>query len=123
MKMETPKMDVVRFQEADVLAASGFATKFATLGAWGIGTQQDDSGKSDGWASYNGAQAHTYSELVQLSNEQFVSGSTFYVGNSSTTISELLANDAKDADDTTRFDGSIFNGNYTSTDNGITYRQ
>ncbi|PWJ71182.1 hypothetical protein B0O40_1047 [Ruminococcaceae bacterium R-25] len=35
MKMETPKMDVVRFQEADVIVASGDHNKMATLFGWG----------------------------------------------------------------------------------------
>ena len=41
MKMEMPKMDVVRFQEADVIVASGDHRKMATIAGWGNGVDND----------------------------------------------------------------------------------
>ncbi len=117
MKMETPKMDVVRFQEADVLAASSPLRDTAMLGAWG-NQAQDNSGDTDGWAKINGGNTHTYSELQTLAKERIYSNSTFWAGNDSTTINDLLANDTSDS---RTFDGSIFNGNYESSDGGVNY--
>ena len=128
MTMKTPEMDVVRFNEADVLAASGDPvpdTRFVTFGSWGIGSQ-DNSSTKDGWATYtHGSSSSTYSyqQLENLADQNFNSGSTFKLQNgTATTLDDLLANDAKDADSRT-FDGSIFNGTYRSTDNGLTYWQ
>ena len=67
MKMETPKMDVVRFQEADVLAASGIIVnnrKNATLFGW-ENTVDGDATLTFTDAEGKNPTVHTYQELHQ----------------------------------------------------------
>ena len=110
MKMETPKMDVVRFEEADVLAASGPDTRFYSyMNNWG-GTSKDaslrieQSGNTianyDWQAIESGAASHLLND-----------GLTF----NGTTLHDLIEDEQKD---TPTYSG--YNGEWVST-NGINY--
>ena len=79
MKMETPKMDVVRFQEADVLAASPLAlTKF-----------------NDGTYGNAGMGKHSVAEWIEILNETQSSSDVFfkYNGNEKVAAKDLTAHE------------------------------
>ena len=70
-KMSTPEMDVIRFSESDVIAASGVVGK--TLSITGIGDGQSGNAfLTIGGTSYR-------SNLVANSDSQFVAGYNAYM--------------------------------------------
>ena len=88
MKMETPKMDVVRFQEADVLAASTptpgpLPTSFALTGF---------NDKSAGNAKIDGADATT-TEQISAKLEAFGNSYFQYQSNTPVHFGELHNSD------------------------------
>lgn len=90
MKMETPKMDVVRFKEADVLAASPVPSRIDTVTISGVGdTIADNNLLSYGTTSVNLQEAYRY-------HIQFGSG---FVNNGATKTLADLAEEAADHND------------------------
>ncbi len=114
MKMETPKMDVVRFGEADVIVASGNPVehRYATLSNWGTGSVGDAT------VSYSNGHDFTYSydSLNGLLSNGGLNGNQSYTsGGSTVTLGELVG--GGDADGL--FTG--FNGVYETFDGGATW--
>ena len=116
MKMETPKMDVVRFQEADVIVASGVAT-YVTLSNLGNNDFNDNtaSGHSAGSNFSLGFSDMKGGTLAQLLNLE----SNFNNGTSTSSLKNLVDN-TYDNDDDDAY--AAFNGNYVWT-NGEYLRQ
>ena len=117
MKMETPKMDVVRFEEADVIVASGvFNTNWKADVADCGGTKANMSvtvTKPNEKPTYT-----NFEELVEIEKINWLAGATFYnTANDYATLVQLID------DDKTTGEGqySRFNGYYESSDNGASY--
>ena len=113
MKMETPKMDVVRFQEADVIVASGIVNnrKRAALYGWENGIAGDATltfSDADG----NNASVHTYSELH---GDPEIYDLTFINGAGTPVSLTDLATDENSY--------GAFNGSYQRGDDGKYYWQ
>ena len=106
MKMETPKMDVVRFQEADVIVASGEDRRqFSTLSGWGVDPIEQASVSFK--TGLNGTETvHDYAEIHSTPD---MYGLTYDNGTSSIALSELAKSDAEHSE---------FNGLYIYTGNG-----
>ena len=108
MKMETPKMDVVRFQEADVIVASGFATRFATVAKAG--------GAAGDLEITFGEHFYNYTSLEEQKEDKLLSGYIRFdlQGNAgSKTLNDLLADDEKNG---------AYDGYYQSVDDGNSYQ-
>ena len=112
MKMETPKMDVVRFKEADVLAASGdlwTATLFNSGNAdQNLGLQIVDPA--------NNSNTFSFTQLASTENANLLDNKYFYKDNKSTSLIDLVDDDKEGA--AGKLTG--FDGTYTST-NGSHY--
>ena len=111
MKMETPKMDVVRFQEADVIVASS-TPLFVTLS--NLGNKNFNDNKASGKSTTGSSFELEFSDmqggaLAQLLNLE----STFNNGTSSSSLKNLVDNTSKDNDDESY---GAYNGNYVWTD-------
>ena len=105
MKMETPKMDVVRFNEADVIVASGEEhRRFATLAGWANNTPNDATltFSNGDTISYNYAQ-------IKDMTEHDLGGLTFTNDYGSVTIEQLAADEDSYGD---------WNGTYVRTGKG-----
>ena len=112
MKMETPKMDVVRFKEADVLAASPVPVdnrQFSKVAGWG------DENLNQASISFktgiNGAESvHNFDELHRNPD---MYGITYQNGSGKTvTLEQLAGSDAGFGE----FNGTyIFSGDHTYT--------
>ena len=104
MKMEMPKMDVVRFQEADVIVASSAPDRYlATLGNFG------DGKSANGWLkiTHNGVEStHDWSALLDDNETGYAQNLTF----NGVSLGKLMENDTNNTCD----------GNYEST-NGLNY--
>lgn len=109
MKMETPKMDVVRFKEADVIVASGEDLRqFSTLSGWGVDpiNQASVSFKT----GLDGAETvHGFDEIHSTPG---MYGLTYNNGTTSIPLSVLAESDAEHSE----FNGTyIYTGNNTYT--------
>ncbi len=117
MKMETPKMDVVRFNESDVIVASGdpklwTATVFNAGGAnqnLSVTVVDPD----------NGSNSFSFTQLVSTENAQLLENKYFYKDNGNTSLIKLVDDDKQGAA------GELgdFNGSYTSTNGSHYYWQ
>ena len=109
MKMETPKMDVVRFKEADVIVASGEVVdnrQFAKLSGWEVApvnsaTVGFKTGANGTYTEHSYDELHTTPEMYGL---------TFDNGRNTITLSELAQTDEKYGE---------FNGTYILSGNSI----
>ncbi len=112
MKMETPKMDVVRFQEADVIVASnGLDKKLATLAGWGDGTSGNATLTFTDGNGQN-ATVHPYSEIHQDSEIY----NLWFINNNNDSVNlSAMANDENSY--------SEFNGHYERKADGKYYWQ
>ena len=119
MKMETPKIDVVRFQEADVIVASPapvFAHKNADLYKWGDTTQGNAGIYYHNDDGSDGDDKNLATLQKDLSNGYLNATSTFTNNNNTTvTLADLLA--GGDAEDLYK----DMNGTYESSNNGLTW--
>ena len=107
MKMETPKMDVVRFDEADVIVASGFATRTGRV-------QNVGGAAGDLIVTVSDDHTYTYAALADAEKDHMQDlGSVEFVRNNvSKTIADLFANDTAYGD---------YDGYYESYDDGYSY--
>lgn len=115
MKMETPKMDVVRFNESDVIVASGDQQLWTATVFNAGGTVKKDMGllvvNPD-----NSSNSFSFTQLVSTENAQLLDNKYFYKDNSSTSLIKLVDDDKDDG----KGELSGYNGTYTST-NGSHY--
>lgn len=106
MKMETPKMDVVRFQEADVIVASGIiedTRSFAKLSGWEV----DPVGKATVSFKIGANGTYTDHDYDEINKTPEIYGLTFKnKNNNEITLSELATTDEKYGE---------FNGTYVRT--------
>ena len=116
MKMETPKMDIVRFQEADVLAASGFATEFQR-------SRIANAGGANGNLTYTiypvggDEDVHEYSALVNDQSTAYAANPVFFIPGD-TTGKSLKALVEDDTPGKAGIYGD-YNGLYESSDGSI----
>ena len=117
MKMETPKMDVVRFKEADVLASSGEPKLWKTTVSYAGGA--DENLQVDVIDPDAGANTFDFAHLSAAENAHLLANKYYYIGNDSTSLIKLVD------DDKANGAGSLsrFNGTYTSTDGNNYYKQ
>ncbi len=112
MKMETPKMDVVRFQEADVIVASGDAHKYLNISGLGV----------DGEATWTYTNGHTSVRSISdyaddKGNGTLVTGVKFYNANDvAVTLGEIV--EGGDADGLY----ADYNGDYETFDSGSSWK-
>ena len=118
MKMETPKMDVVRFEEADVLAAStGFNTNWKA-NVYNAGGSVKSNMSVAVTKPGQTTTTTSFDELVQIENVNWLAGAVFYnASNDSATLVQLIDDDKADGAGVYE----RFNGYYESSDNGATY--
>lgn len=108
MKMETPKMDVVRFQEADVLAASPIVTPFSAAVSNAGGKEKDLAMT----ITHNGnSYPYDYQGLLANQDSGILADVSFNNGSAIKTLSDLLDDDVNN---------EAFDGNYISY-NGKAY--
>ncbi len=112
MKMETAKMDVVRFTESDVIVASGFETvtgKVAYAGD-GVGNTLEVTVSNDHFYDYATLEKGQTDHMQDLGKVKFtvISGDT----SATKTIADLFAHNS---------DNGYFDGDYVSTDGGWEY--
>lgn len=115
MKMETPKMDVVRFQEADVIVASGDTKWYTTVAnAGGADQNMSISIQAPGADSVY----FDYKALQEGEHTLILENKTFTTSSGSASLYELIDDDDVGAV------GSLasFNGLYWSLD-GKNYQQ
>lgn len=117
MKMETPKMDVVRFKEADVIVASGNVKIWTSTVSNSGGSAQDltvaITSAEDGVTRTFG-----YDALYDSSASGIMGSSTYSVNGVSVKLSELIANDANASSNYINY-----NGYYESADgNSYTWK-
>ena len=109
-RMAIPTMDVVRFREGDVIVASGFEHKLATLFNWGTGSV------GDAGIQYTNGHDFTHSlNYLKESNDcgELDRGVLFVNGdNERVSLGDLV--DSKDANGAY----SNFNGTYETINNG-----
>lgn len=117
MKMETPKMDVVRFKEADVLASSGEQKVWKATVSFAGGA--DENLQLDVIDPDAGANSFDFAHLSAAENAQLLANKYYYIGNDSTSLINLVDDDKDGAA------GALgrFNGTYTSTDGNKYYKQ
>ena len=121
MKMEMPKMDVVRFQEADVIVASGTPVDnnfYTTLGAWG-GTSKNATIKIS--QGKNVLFDYNWDQLNSAEGAKIIDNNKYYSrGDKSVSLADLYA-DEKLENPLHAAEYEYFNGSYISSD-GINYR-
>ena len=121
MKMEMPKMDVVRFQEADVLAASGdgyIQSRIAQAGGANENIVYTILPVGDVES------VHGYSDLLKDSNTAYSANPSFTRGNQTTRLRDLVHDDEPTTSEANLTGGDLgawFNGLYESHDYGNTY--
>ena len=105
MKMETPKMDVVRFNEADVIVASGDHRRMATLAGWANGNPADAT------LSFTNGSNVTYTwNQIQDMTEHDLGGLNFTNASGNSATIEQLASDEESYGD--------WNGTYVRSSKG-----
>ena len=120
MKMETPKMDVVRFQEADVIVASPNPkplSPYLTLSNMGNGDYSDNTAAGETTAggftlTFEDMKTGSLAHLLDLSSE-------FNNGKSQMSLQNLVDNTYENSDPD---EYGAFNGNYVWS-NGVYIRQ
>lgn len=110
MKMETPKMDVVRFKESDVIVASNgpVSPEYSADLSRAGGDAMDMSLAITHNENYH---SYDYAYLVDNQDAGLLAGVSFNNGTATKTLSQLLADDVNN--------GS-FDGHYISY-NGLSY--
>ena len=111
MKMETPKMDVVRFNESDVIVASGLWT--ATV--FNAGNAKEDIGLQVVDPN-NKSTTFSYTQLANTEDANLLENKWFYKEEKSTNLLALVDDDRPEGAGAL----SAFDGTYTST-NGSHY--
>lgn len=113
MKMETPKMDVVRFKEADVIVASPAPiAEVVTLSALGNSDFDDNVVSGNGFSlAFPDISNGSYAHLLKLD-------STFNNGTSQKTLKNLVDSTKVSDDDSY----GAFNGTYQYDDTTGVYR-
>ena len=108
MKMETPKMDVVRFEEADVLAASQINPAPFTAAVYNAGGKEKDLGLT---ITHNGnPHSYDYQGIWDNQDAGLLAGVSFNNGTATKTLSDLLDDDVNNG----AFDGDYVSYNGTS---------
>ena len=105
MTMKTPEMDVVRFNESDVIVASGFATKFGNVANAG-------GAKGDLIITINGHNYNYDTIKTSIDDNVFSIGNINFVKDSSKSVKDLFNDDVNNG---------AYDGQYESYDDGYNY--
>lgn len=117
MKMETPKMDVVRFNEADVIVASGELNTKWQANVYDVGGAKNNMGVKVTIPGQDPIDSN-FEELEKIETVGWLAGARFYnTADDSATLKALIADDKTGG----AGDYGRFNGNYESSDSGLTF--
>ena len=117
MTMKTPEMEVVRFNESDVIVASGDPTQFMTATISNAGGAKRDLTVTLAAPGQN-AVPHSFEDLLADSNTAYAANPTFFnKDNAQATLHNLIDDD----NDNGSGKYSAWNGSYYSENGGSIY--